>query len=386
MDIEEIIVRSLKHEEIPRVASFVQGVMPAFQRQWNEKYEENVQEDEIGLTPVKDCTLHMSLGFDSSWAGFAGPGYRPPKDHTKIVEKANKKISQEDQKKGYAIGQNGGLYRTVYFTETQTSNHFLVEGTIQTEEEWNEWYDGWKIESEMGDPIKTFNSGYHMALNFKKPHMLIPSVGLLMEPLISIFPMSRLSYFARKNPTFLHKVCDFIIEPNLQKAKLMAESDAKVIIMPDDCAYKERPILSPSAYREFIIPRFKKFIDIFHKAGKLVMFHSDGVVEPYYNDLISIGLDAHESLEPVAGNNLADIKQKYGDRLALVGNMDCSILLSYGKKDDVIQTVKDTLKAGMPGSGYMFSPCTDLIDTNKLENVEVMMDTYRKYRNYPINI
>jgi hypothetical protein len=386
MDLEELIVKSLKHEEIPRVASFLQGVMPNFQRQWAEKYEDLVTDDDIGLTGTKDCTLHMSLGIDSSWAGFGGPYYRAPKEHAQIVAAAQNKLSAEDRSKGYSIGINGGLYRTVYFQETNTTNHFLVEGTIQTEQEWLEWYKDWEIMPESGDPIKIFNDSYHKALNFKKPHMLIPSTGLIMEPLISQIPTSRIAYFARKNPSFLHKICDFIVEPTLRKAKLMAESDAQVIIVPDDCAYKGRPILSPSLYREFIIPRFKKVIDIMHKAGKLVMFHSDGVVEPYYNDLISIGLDAHESLEPVAGNNLADLKARYGNRLAFVGNIDCSILLTYGPPDLMVKTVKETLRAGMPGYGYMFSPCTDFIDTNKLELAELMMETYRKYRDYPMNI
>lgn len=386
MELEELIVRSLKHEEIPRVASFLQGVMPNFQRQWSAKYEDTVTDDDIGLTATKDCTLHMSLGIDSSWAGFGGPWYRPPPEFKAKLKKAQEKLSKEDRAKGYEIGQTGELARTVTFAETNTQNRYVVEGTLKTEEEWKDWYAGWEMVPETGNPIQLFNESYHQALAFKKAHMLIPSTGLIMEPLIWQIPKGRIAYLARKNPAFLHKVCDFIVEPTLRRAKLMAESDAQVIIVPDDCAYKGRPILSPEHYREFIIPRFKKLIDILHKRGKLVMFHSDGVVEPYYEDLIRIGLDAHESLEPVAGNDLGDLKRRYGDRLAFVGNIDCSILLTYGPSEKVRETVKETLRAGMPGSGYMFSPCTDFIDTNKLEFAEIMMDTYRKYRNYPMKI
>jgi uroporphyrinogen decarboxylase len=155
---------------------------------------------------------------------------------------------------------------------------------------------------------------------------------------------------------------------------------------PDDCAYKGRPILSPDLYKEFIIPQLKKYVDMAHRAGKLTIFHSDGMVEPYYTAFIEIGLDCHQSLEPVAGNNLAIIKEKWGDKLSFIGNMDSEVLLPFGSTEEVIAVTKATLKAGMPNGGYMFSPCTDLTDSCKLENVEVMMATYKKYCQYPINI
>ena len=224
------------------------------------------------------------------------------------------------------------------------------------------------------------------ALSLKKPHLLIPTCGIIMEPMISMLDMGKMSYFARRKPQFFRKVIDFIMEPQLAKFKLMCESDAPILMTPDDCAYKGRPILSPAHYKEFIIPQMKKMIDMAHKAGKLQIFHSDGYVEPYYNDFIEIGLDAHQSLEPTANMDLATIKAKYGDKISLIGNMDCSILLPFGTPQEVIESTKQTLKAGMPNGGYMFSPCTDLTDSCKLKNVEAMMATWKKYNNYPVNI
>jgi hypothetical protein len=330
--------------------------------------------------------LHVSLGLDSSWCGFGGPSRRSPEEMNQRLEAANAKLTPEERAQGYTIASNGGKYKTVEFIETKTTNHFLVGGTLQTADEWEEWYAGWEMTEVGGDPVKNFNDGYHKGLELHKPHLLIPTTHMIMEAIIGMFPYGKISYFARKNPQFLHKVCEWICEPALAKVKLMCESDAPIILVPDDCAYKGRPVLSPAMYKEFVIPEFKKYIDIAHRAGKMVMMHSDGVVEPYYNDLIEAGLDAHESLEPVAGNNLADLKARYGDRLALVGNIDCSILLPYGSPDEVVETTKQCLRDGMPGYGYMFSPCTDFTDSCKLENVEIMMETYKKYRDYPINI
>jgi len=115
-----------------------------------------------------------------------------------------------------------------------------------------------------------------------------------------------------------------------------------------------------------------------------LVMHSDGVVEPYYNDLIEAGVDVHQSVEPMAGNDLAKLKEKYGHKLSFIGNIDSSQLLSYGSKEEIRENVKKTLKVGMKNSGYIFSPCTDLLNTNKVDNVLVMMETWKKYGHYPI--
>jgi hypothetical protein len=385
MNLEDIIITALKREqEPPRVPSFVQGIMEYFTKQWMEKYEDDIEEQDIAITPVKDITMHIGLGFDSSWCGFNGPSWIVPKDHEKIVQRKNQQLSAQERAEGYHISNFGGLYKTVHFFGHD--HNFLVGGTIKTEDEWNEWFENWDIRQPSGDPIGTYNTAKKQALNLRKPHLLIPACGIIMEPMISMLDLGRISNFARRKPQFFRKVIDFIMKPTYQKFKMMCESDAPVLITPDDCAYKGRPILSPEHYKEFIIPHFKKLIDMAHRAGKLQIFHSDGMVEPYYPALVEAGLDAHQSLEPVAGNDIAAIKAKWGDKLSIIGNMDSEVLLPFGTKDEVIETTKRTLKAAMPGGGYMFSPCTDLTDSCKLENVETMMATWKKYGNYPVNI
>ncbi|MFX0101793.1 MAG: uroporphyrinogen decarboxylase family protein, partial [Candidatus Hodarchaeota archaeon] len=230
--------------------------------------------------------------------------------------------------------------------------------------------------------VDQVNEAYEMGL--QNDFLIIPSTGLLMEPLIGSIGIDSFAKYARSN--FLEKICKTLMIVPYKRMDFLCKTDVPVIIIPDDCAYKGRPIMSPRMYKKFIIPHFGGMIKKAHAAGKLVVFHSDGVVEPYYNALIEVGLDAHQSLEPVAGNDLGAIKEKYKGRLSFIGNMDSSRLLPYGTKEQVIEATKKCLRDGAPDGGYMFSPCTDLTDSCKLENAEVMMETYKKYRNYPINI
>ena len=89
-----------------------------------------------------------------------------------------------------------------------------------------------------------------------------------------------------------------------------------------------------------------------------------------------------ESLEPMAGMNLKHLKETYGDRLCLIGNIDVSQLLPYGTKDDVINEVKKCINDAAQGGGYMLSACTDITNSCKVENVLTMISAAKKYGQY----
>ncbi len=74
MNVIDRFVKTFAHEEPDHVPSFVQGIMEGFIEQWARKYDTDDADIEPILTPLKDCTVHVHLGFESSWCGFPGPG------------------------------------------------------------------------------------------------------------------------------------------------------------------------------------------------------------------------------------------------------------------------------------------------------------------------
>ncbi|MHA1668989.1 MAG: uroporphyrinogen decarboxylase family protein [Promethearchaeota archaeon] len=116
------------------------------------------------------------------------------------------------------------------------------------------------------------------------------------------------------------------------------------------------------------------------------MFHSDGYTEPYFEGLIEAGFSGVESLEPMSGMNLKHLKETYGDKLCLIGNIDVSQLLPYGTKDEVVNAVKKCIKDAAPGGGYILSAYTDITNSCKVENVLTMISSTKKFGNYPIVI
>ena len=383
MDQLERFQIALRREGEPdRVPSFCQGIMPLFMEKWDKKFGEEVSDEEIVITNLKDFTIYKHLGFDSSWVGTPSGSRIFSEESEKLYKKMNDEMPVEEKAKGYKISRDGA--RVHVGTLNGLPYTYTHEGVLRTPELFEAWYGDSYISDPPENAVDLINSTLKQAL--EKDIVPIFSTHLISEPLISTISIGAATYWAKKFPDKLRKAFDIIMQSSYQKLDLICQSEAPFIIVADDCAYKNRPIYSPKFYEEFIIPHWIKFINKAHKHDKLVIFHSDGFVEPYYPLLINAGLDAQQSLEPIAGMDLKHLKETYGNKLTLIGNMDVSRLIPYATKEEVIEATKKCLKDGAPGGGFIFSTCSDLTNSCKLENAITMMETYRKYRNYPIKI
>jgi uroporphyrinogen decarboxylase len=81
---------------------------------------------------------------------------------------------------------------------------------------------------------------------------------------------------------------------------------------------------------------------------------TDGNIMPIIEQIIQCKPDALHSLDPQGGVSLKTVKEKYGSRICLMGNVNCG-LLQTGTEEEVIADVRRALRDGMPGGGYVFS-------------------------------
>jgi uroporphyrinogen decarboxylase len=82
--------------------------------------------------------------------------------------------------------------------------------------------------------------------------------------------------------------------------------------------------------------------------------------------------------------DIGEVKAKYGDRVAIVGNIDLDYTLTRGEPAEVDAEVKARIKAAGPGGGYIISSANSLTDYCKLENVYAMAAAVKKYGKYPL--
>ena len=111
----------------------------------------------------------------------------------------------------------------------------------------------------------------------------------------------------------------------------------------------------------------------------LACFESGGQIQ-----IIDTGVDAINPIEPVAGMDIGDVKQKYGDRVCLVGNVDCSHILSEASTDEVTQSVAECIRKGSPGGGHIIASSNCIHSAVKPENYLAMIQATKQFGGYPI--
>ena len=140
------------------------------------------------------------------------------------------------------------------------------------------------------------------------------------------------------------------------------------IIFSDDWGDQRGVIIGPHLWREFIKPRVKQLYAKVHAAGKMIFQHTCGNVFDIIPDLIEIGLDCLQSLQPEAMPVYA-VKKLYGRSLRLWGGLGTQQLLPFGTPDKIraeIRKLRDNL--GKDG-GYIFSSSKPIFHDVPIQNV-----------------
>jgi uroporphyrinogen decarboxylase len=117
-----------------------------------------------------------------------------------------------------------------------------------------------------------------------------------------------------------------------------------------------------------------------------VIKHTDGDLWPIIDMIIDSGISCLDPIDPQAGMDLTEVKEKYGDRVALKGNVDCAQTLSYGTVEEVIAETKEVIRKGGPGGGFILSSSNSIHASVKPENYMAMLDTLREYGRYPLSV
>jgi len=168
-----------------------------------------------------------------------------------------------------------------------------------------------------------------------------------------------------------------------QRALAAVGDQADIFSIGKDLGTQQGSIMPPQVFRTVIQPRTQMFIDAAKKYDLLVMFHSCGSSSWAFNNLIDMGVDIIDTLQPEAAEmDPTELKRAYGDRLAFHGMISTAGALSFGTPGEVRDEVKRILDVMMPGGGYALAP-THMIQSNApVDNVLAMYDTAREYGVY----
>ena len=181
-------------------------------------------------------------------------------------------------------------------------------------------------------------------------------------------------------------VKDIRIRKKSMNETIKAQADAGADLLFDctDYCLKEGPFYSLWVYRELIFPYLKMLVDAAHKKGIYFVHHTDGYIWPIINDLIDTEIDALHSIDPSAGMNLAEAKEKYGDKLALCGNVDAATTMAYGSPEQVAEEASQCLRDAASGGGYFLTTSNYIYKGIPPINAMTVAKVGRKYGRYPL--
>jgi uroporphyrinogen decarboxylase len=132
-------------------------------------------------------------------------------------------------------------------------------------------------------------------------------------------------------------------------------------------------LVSPELFKKFILPGFKKNVELAKKYGKKVMLHSCGSIHRIIPLLIDIGVDALHPLQArAAGMDAVSLAKQFKGKIAFVGGVDTQDLLvnaTPAKVKDEVRRLKDIF-----GANFVISPSHEAVLPNiPIANIEAMV-------------
>ncbi len=163
---------------------------------------------------------------------------------------------------------------------------------------------------------------------------------------------------------------------HLTAAKKLVELGVDMIWTGDDIGAQHELMISPRMWRKYLKPRMANFISELKAINPdvKIAYHSDGNIMRIIPELIEIGLDVLNPIQP-ASMDPAQIKKEFGDRLCFWGSIDEQHTLPFGSAADVEAEVRLRLETIGQGGGLILAPTHHVQLDTPLENFWAMVNT-----------
>ncbi len=182
----------------------------------------------------------------------------------------------------------------------------------------------------------------------------------------------------RERPEHLYAVAEEKTCRTFAKIDLLVDAGAEFIFLVNDVAFNSGPFVSPRHFHELVTPYLTRQVEHIKRRGAIPFIHTDGNVMLILDDLLSAGAACFQSVDPMAGMDIAEVKRRCQGRMALMGNVQCS-LLQDGPAEAIRRSALYCLKHTSPGGGYIFSTSNTIFPGMPLENYHYMLEVFREF-------
>ena len=179
------------------------------------------------------------------------------------------------------------------------------------------------------------------------------------------------------NEAEIQRLLEHLTEYHLELIRYWAEIGADGMFLGDDWGSQRAMMISASMWRRLFRPHYVRLFDETHRCGMDVIYHSCGNVMDIIPDLIDIGADVLDPIQPVA-MDAQEIARRFGGKIAFYGGVNTQELARYTPQQvkDEVRRLIDTV--GKPfGNAYMIGPANVLTPEVPLANIVALCEACR---------
>ena len=173
----------------------------------------------------------------------------------------------------------------------------------------------------------------------------------------------------------MEKINDVYIEQTLNTLRA-CNGRADMVYIADDVGSQQGMLIGPGLWRDLIKPLQKKFNDAIRAQYPATVFHYHccGSILPIIDDLIEIGVDILNPIQPkAAGMNADDLAARWGDSISFLGGLDTQDLLPHGSAEEVYDECLRLIETLGKGGGYILAPAHAVQVDVPVENVQAIV-------------
>lgn len=215
--------------------------------------------------------------------------------------------------------------------------------------------------------------------------LFVPSIGSGFYEAVLQLGQEAFWYAMADHPSELAELLEVEHENAMRFARVLASSRlAPVVLVQDDIAARSGLLYAPRYLRENFLPGLKRCAETLKSAGIVTIFHSDGRLINFLDELLSCGIDGLHPLEPLCDMHVGVLKERLGRRALLVGGVDATLLLPLGGREAIRGAVSAAAWAGGAGGGYFMGSSGEILPYVPPENVIDFFGACEEFGEYPL--
>ena len=198
--------------------------------------------------------------------------------------------------------------------------------------------------------------------------------------------LEAITYAYYDEPELFEELCEMFERDNLDQLDILLSLHPDSVLTGGSGSIT---LQSPAIFDEIALPGIKKIAQRCKEAGVICGVHSCGKEEHLIRRCAEeTALSYVNPLEipPMGDCRLADIKKRYGDRLALMGNLHTTNVMLDGTPGLVRLESLRALYDAAQGGGFVLSTGDQCGRDTPEENLRAMIAACREFGGYPLDL